>query len=187
MNESDAKYKSLIKRCKSGSKEAQRELYEGLFGLVFTVARRYLKDDTDAKDLTQECFIKLFDSLEKFSFKGSFEGWAARMATNMCLDHLKKSRPDFLDFEKAEFFLQSQVAESEDYEQIEEEYKRVKKALDHLPTGYKTVVIMYALQGYKHREIAELLDITVGSSKSMYARGKKLLLEKLKTTEYTNE
>ncbi len=187
MNESDAKYKSLIERCKSGSKEAQRDLYEGLFGLVFTVARRYLKNDFDAKDMTQECFIKLFDSLEKYTFRGSFEGWVARLTTNKCLDHLKKTHPDFLDFEKAEFFLQSQADESADAAQTEEDYKRVKGALDQLPAGYKSVVLMYALQGYKHREIAELLDITVGSSKSMYARGKQLLIENLKTTEYTNE
>lgn len=187
MNEPDDIYKSLIDRCKRGSTDAKRELYERLFGLVYKVSLRYLKDEHDAKDMTQDCFIKLFESLDKFNRRGSFEGWVATMTTNKCLDHLKRVRPDFLDFEKAELFLKTENDESYEREKFQSEHERVKKALDQLTDGYRTVVLMYALQGYKHREIAEILGIAEGTSKSMYARGKQILLDILKTTEYTNE
>lgn len=188
MDESNAKYKKLINRCKKGDRKALKDLYEEFYPLVYRVNMRYLKNEHDAKDMTQDCFLKLFDSLNKFNFKGSFQGWVARMATRQCLDYFRKAKLVVEDIENVEFQL---TAENKNPEKLMlkqmRESERVKEAMNMLPDGYRTVVLLYAVEDYKHREIAEMLDISVGTSKSMYSRGKKLLLELLKTTEYTNE
>lgn len=188
MDESNAKYKKLINRCRKGDQKALRDLYEELYPLVYRVNMRYLKNEHDAKDMTQDCFLKLFDSLKKFNFKGSFEGWVARMATRQCLDHFRRTKLEFEDIGNVDFQLKADDKNPKELmlKQMKES-ERVKEAINMLPDGYRTIVLLYAVEDYKHREIAEMLDITVGTSKSMYSRGKKHLLELLKTTEYTNE
>lgn len=138
---------------------------------------RYTKDHDRAQEVVQESFIKIFDKLDKFDFKGSFEGWMRRIMVNASIDAIRKrNRQPFLTDEEYVFNERSTVQEhdfDEDITKIKAEY--AMEAIQQLSPAYRTVFNLYVIENYSHKEIAEILDISEGTSKSNLAKAKQNL------------
>jgi RNA polymerase sigma-70 factor (ECF subfamily) len=163
----------LIERCKRGERLAQKTLYEKYAGKMFGLCKRYVKTIENAEEVLMEGFCKVFQKIDMYSGLGSFEGWIRRVLTNEALMFIRKnykfnehSELDNIQIEAVEISIEEQLAASD-----------ILKLLDELPTGYRTVFNLYVMEGYKHREIAELLGISINTSKSQLILAKKRLKE----------
>jgi len=168
----------LIKKCKKNNRNAQKYLYDTYSPVLFGICIRYSDNINDAEDILQEGFIKIFSYINNFEGKGSFEGWLKRIMVNTAITFYHKNlkhryHADIGEVQEVDFKY-SNFSES-DFTQ-EELLNVIKK----IPQGYKTVFNMYAIEGYKHKEIAEILGIDVNTSKSQYHRAKKAIQERLK-------
>ncbi len=161
----------LIEECLDGNPIAQRELYELYSPKMMAVCFRYASNREDAEDMLQEGFIKVYSQLSSFKGNGSFEGWIRRIIVNTCINTLKKNRKfdEVVDIEHA---FDASVKETV-HSLIQA--KQVTECIRLLPTGYKTVLNLYAIEGFSHREIGEMLDIAESTSRSQYTRAKALL------------
>ena len=153
--------KQLIKACVNNDSKAQRLLYEKYDARFFAVCKRYFTDIQQAEDALVKGFLKIFQNLQNYSFEGSFEGWMQRIMINECLMELRKNKIFHLNVDD---YSSSISSNQEASQQIEEE--DVMKLLDYLPEGCRLVFTLYVIEGYKHKEIAESLGITEGTSKS---------------------
>jgi len=170
MNEQD-----LIKGCLNGERQTQQILYEKYSGVLFGICRRYLKRYEDAEDVLLETFYKIFSNIRKYSGTGSFEGWMKRIAINESLMFLRKKNNLHLTIDSIAIQpVHHDLTEEKLYE------KDLLKLLDHLPPGYRTVFNLYVIEGYKHREIAELLGISINTSKSQLIQAKNKLRDLVK-------
>jgi len=181
--------RKIIQLCLEGNKEAENRLFILYVNRVYTICLRYCKQKEEAKDLMQECFISLFNNLSKYDeSKGEFEGWMYRVCTNVVLKKIKKKKHT-INISYPEY-----LPERTDYE-FEEEFDRISnqtllETIQELPEGYKQVLNLHVFEGLKHTEIADCLGITAATSRSQYARAKKLLranLEKKIVKKINNE
>lgn len=164
----------LIKSCLRGDSEAEKQLFFRFAPRVLTVCRRYVPQEAAARDLMQDCFVKMFDKLELYDeTRGDFGAWLYRLSTNTALSHLRKEKTGIeLTFPENLPDREPELTE-EDFDTIDNE--TLLAAIRELPDGYRNILNLYVFSGKKHREIAELLDISEGTSRSQYARAKKLL------------
>lgn len=166
----------IIKACKRNKPDAQRKLYELFSKKMFGVCLQYAKDYTEAEDILQDGFIKVFTKISQFDFKGSFEGWVRRIMVNCALERYRKQN------------LLYNVSEITDYDVRfayddalgEISSKELLGIIQELSPQYKVVFNLYAIEGYAHQEIAEMLGISVGTSKSNLSRARVILQEKVK-------
>jgi RNA polymerase sigma factor (sigma-70 family) len=165
----------LIQGCINGNRQMQEILYRQFSPKMYGVCLRYSGNAEDANDLLQEGFIKIFKSLVKFRGDGSFEGWMRRIFVNTSIEHFRK---------KVKLYNVSEVQENtiEDVElnvldSMAE--KDIILLVNELAPGYKAVFNMHVIEGYSHKEIAEILGITEGTSKSQLARAKGVLKKSL--------
>jgi RNA polymerase sigma factor (sigma-70 family) len=160
----------LIQACKNGVPSAQKELYSLLSPFLLGVSRRYFNDPTTAEDVMIESMYKILTKLDKYHGEGSFQGWARRICVNECLMLIRKQKV-FTDS------IDDSHLEIKDKEYIEGDImaQDILKLIDKLPAGYRTIFNMYVIEGYKHREIAEKLDISINTSKSQLILAKKKL------------
>ena len=167
----------LIDRCLKNDTLAQKQMYEWLSPRMFAVCLRYVGDREDAKDVLHDGFITLFAKLGSFKGDGSFEGWARRIFVTTALMHLRKK--DILKHsEQLDDFGMEVSYEAGVIEKMEA--KVLMQLVRQMPSGFRTVFNMYAIEGYSHQEIAKELDITEGGSRSQLSRAKIWLKEKLK-------
>lgn len=186
MDPSKEELAELIEACKKGERSAQKRVFEKFQPQLMGTCLRYTKDQDRAKDILQEAFIKIFSNIEKFEDTGSFEGWMRRVVVNTAIDHLRKKKNDhvFLGEDSSpEEHRDEQLDEEEDVKE-EEAFKQAKaqeiiEALQHLSPGYRAVFNLYVVENYSHKEIAEMLDINIGTSKSNLAKAKRNLRELL--------
>lgn len=164
------KEQEIIDRCKKGERLAQKLLYEWLSPRMYGVCKRYVKDIEDAQDVLLEAFYKVFDKIDTFKNEGSFEGWVRRIIVNEALMFLRKRHNFNMNIEISNIDLPS-VVNIQDELQGED----IMKLLDKLPIGYRTVFNMYVVEGYKHREIADILNISINTSKSQLILAKERL------------
>jgi RNA polymerase sigma factor (sigma-70 family) len=140
------------------------------------VCLRYAKDRDDAQDILHEGFMKVFDNLAKFSNKGSFEGWVRRIMVNMSIDHIRKNRQEYLivDTVYADKIAKKVADEPEDEDKLINSItqEEVMKAMQQLSPAYRAVFNLYIIEEYSHKEIADMLDISEGTSKSNLAKAK---------------
>ncbi len=166
----------LIKNCLKGKPSAQKKLYDLYAPKLMAVCYRYANNHSEAQDMLQDGFVKIFEKLDKYSGLGSFEGWMRRIVVNTALDSIRKNKKRLFhsDIDEVEFQLPRN-----DF--IEERLcaEDLMKVLHSIPIGYRTVFNLYAIEGYSHKEIAEQLSINVSTSKSQYSRAKALLREKI--------
>ncbi len=172
----------LIEKCKKGSARYQKVLYDRYACKIYPICYRYAKNEEDAKDILQETFIRVFNKLETFQDKGSFEGWIKRIAVNVAIRHYQNEikKIDQHDIERVpELHTDASVLSDLNAEEI-------LRTISELPNGYRIVFNMYALEGYSHKEIAETLNISEGASRSQLTRARQALMEILqpKTKEY---
>ena len=139
---------------------------------MFAICYRYAGNRQDAEDMLQESMVRIFSQIHQFQQKGSFEGWIRRVIVHTCINQLKKNKKfnDSVDITQAEHIL----SRSESIPSILQS-KEIIECIRSLPVGYRTVLNLYALEGYSHREISELLEIEEVTSRSQYNRAKNLL------------
>ena len=170
-------YGDLIRECLKGKRLAQKELYERLSSRMFSVCIRYVGDKEVAKDILHDGFITLFSKLSTFKGDGSFEGWARRIFVNTSLMHIRKA--DVLKLAEgldSKELIQVSINPTV-VEQLEA--KTLMKLVSEMPVGFRTVFNMYVIEGYNHQEIAKILDISEGGSRSQLSRARIWLQEKL--------
>jgi RNA polymerase sigma-70 factor (ECF subfamily) len=163
---------ALIAGCVRKEVSAQRALYDQYSPKMLAVCSRYALNREDAEDMLQEGFIKIFLQIKSYEGRGSFEGWIRRIVVHTCINHLKKYKKfqENLDLVHAHGL----PTRSESIPSIVQA-KQVSECIRQLPVGYRTVLNLYAIEGYSHREIAQILDIEESTSRSQYTRAKNLL------------
>lgn len=164
------KLDAILKGCKKQKASAQKELYDMYRDILFGICRRYVKSEQDAEDVFIEGFFKIYKNITSFKNEGSFEGWMKRIMINESLMFLRKRKHFHLSIEADNVQIKMEPVALHQLQ-----YNDVIKLLDLLPTGYRTVFNLYIVEGYKHREIAELLGISINTSKSQLILAKKKL------------
>ncbi|MDR0559050.1 MAG: RNA polymerase sigma factor [Prevotellaceae bacterium] len=166
----------LIEKCLKNDIRAQKKLYDKYAPLMMSVCLRYVRDRDVAQDILQEGFVKLFAKIPTYSGTGSFKGWMRKIFVNTALEYLRKN--DVLKY-SADISAAAAV-ESKTESAIEKiSADELMKCIMDLPTGFRTVFNMFAIEGYSHAEIAEKLGIQEGTSRSQYARARLLLQQKI--------
>jgi RNA polymerase sigma-70 factor (ECF subfamily) len=153
-----------------GDVRAQYQLYTLYSKAMYNICYRMTNQKEEAEDMLQESFSYAFSKLGSFRFESSFGAWLKRIVVNTCINHLKKKRVDLVYTEHQSDPISAD--ESVDYGEIRFQVKRVMKALEKLPEGYRIVFSLYLLEGYDHKEIAEILGVTESTSKSQFLRAK---------------
>lgn len=161
----------IIKGCLKGERQAQTKLYKSVAPKMFALCLRYAKDETEAEDILQDGFIKIFTCLSSYKSEGNFEGWMRRIFVNTALDRFRKKNPLYSVGEVYEVAKNATYNNSEDNMAVEELMELVHK----LPAGYKMVFNLFAIEGYSHKEISDSLGISEGTSKSQLARARIML------------
>lgn len=174
-----ALYNQLIESCKNNDRDAQYKLYNLLSGKMFAVCLRYAKHREAAEDLLQEGFVKVFTNIEKFRGEGSFEGWVRRIVVNTAIEHYRKSTKMYPIVNIDDLNKNIPWTNTSDELELEDLMNLINK----LSQGYKTIFNLYVVEGYAHKEIAEMLEISEGTSKSQLARARYLLMEMVKKSE----
>ncbi|MBT8296364.1 MAG: sigma-70 family RNA polymerase sigma factor [Gramella sp.] len=167
---------SLIKKASTGNRDAQQRIYEMHSPKMLSVCRQYIKDLHHAEEAMLNGFFKVFTHLKDFKEEGSFEGWIRKIMVRESISFLRQHKK--LDFPDD---LESETNEVSNNIKSEMDVAEIQSLIDSLPEGYKMVFVMYAVEGYKHAEIARMLQISEGTSKSQLFKARKMLQEKLKT------
>lgn len=170
----------IIEGCIKGDRKAQQQLHKMFYGKMLSVCYRYASDRDEAKDMLQDGFIKVFQRIKSFEFKGALEGWVRRIVVNNAIDHIRKKR-DFVVSSEDDTRLEnikdedSDLLDEENYSQLKAEI--ILNLIQKLSPAYKAVFNMYVLENMSHKEIADILGINVGTSKSNLAKAKARLKE----------
>lgn len=165
--------RELIEACKQNDRRAQQKLYSEYSDAMYNVCYRMLQNHADAQDVLQNSFIDVFRNLHKFKYESTPGSWIKRIVVNNCINFFRGRK---IHFEELKDYEPPPTIEPE-YEAIGVE--RIKKAISHLPEGYRVVLSLYLFEGYDHAEISQVLDITVSTSKTQYHRAKKKLRREL--------
>ncbi|MBN1767456.1 MAG: RNA polymerase sigma factor [Prolixibacteraceae bacterium] len=173
----------IIADCKAGKKKAQASLYRYYAPKLFGVSLRYSHDRTEAEDILHEAFVRIFEKIGQYKGTGSFEGWMHRIVVNFALEnHRKKNRlyvvEDISTYDNNE---NSTI----NHETLNEQH--LLQLIQQLPPRYKMVFNLYAIDGYSHKEIAEMLNISEGASKSNLSRARRILQTKVYETGFTEK
>ena len=169
----------LIIACKKQNAKAQRALYDKHASHMLGLCKRYIKGEMEAEDVMIKGFMKVFTKIDLFAGKGSFEGWMKRIMINEALGYIRKNKSMYLEME-------IEAADKEpDFDTLSTELEAMDllKMVNGLPSGYRTIFNLYAIEGYSHKEIAELLGISENTSKSQLSRARMHLQKKLLESE----
>ena len=165
----------LVNGCKKNDSVAQKIVYERFSRKMYAVCLRYVNTNFEAEDLMMTGFMRIFESIGQYENKGSFEGWIRRIMVNEALGYLRKHK---------NMYVQSNIENEtlpSDYSTNNEAFvaDELLTLVQELPAGFRTVFNLYAIEGYTHKEIAAMLDISEGTSKSQLSRARVLLQQRL--------
>ena len=163
----------LIEKCLKGDQRAQQALFEKFAGKMMSVCMRYAGDREKAQDLLQDGFVKVFVHLHKFKGEGSFEGWIRRTMINTALDELRKRNRLQIDADISEA---EHLAGGGEMSTSGLRVEEMMTIIQAMPTGYRTVFNMYAIEGYSHQEIANELGMSESTSKTQYRKARTYLM-----------
>ena len=166
--------KTLVKECLKQNSAAQRQLYEHFAPVMLAICYRYAKSMKDSEDILQEGFVKVYKYLPQYKFEGELGAWIRRIMVTTALNYLKRNKKYQQDLSFAELPLH---LVSDDNPAILLDGKELAELIRQLPTGFQTIFNLYAVEGYTHNEIGEILGISEGTSKSQYARARYLLIQ----------
>lgn len=172
-------YKELVKQAIEGNRRSQSELYDLLSPKMYAVCLWYAKNSEEAADIMQEGFIKMFRSMQQYKSTGSFEGWVRKIMVNTAIDTLKTSKKLFAYVTIEEIPEELEPESSTDYIIEKIGMKSLLEMVQNLPMVYRLVFNLYVFEGLKHKEIARLLNISVGTSKSNLFYARKSLQKKI--------
>jgi RNA polymerase sigma-70 factor, ECF subfamily len=173
--------KELIELAIDNNRHAQQQIYSKHSSKMLSVCRQYIKDLHQAEDVMITAFMKVFTNLKNFKHEGSFEGWIRRIMINECIS--------FIRVQKKVKFIEDEDYFEERYNNIESQFsvEDIQFLIDSLPDGYKMVFNLYCIEGYKHNEIASMLGINEGTSKSQLSHARKMLQDNvIKLKNYQN-
>jgi RNA polymerase sigma factor (sigma-70 family) len=162
---------SIIKAAAKGEKKAEKQLFEHFYPYVMSIALRYMHQEAEAEECLNDTFYKFFKSLKKFNSKMDLKPWVRRITVNVCIDALRKRKNGYQTLEIDHNTMDKNIGD----ELIIPENIAVLPLIQQLPDAYRTVFNLYVFEDYKHREIAQILGISEGTSKSNYARAKTLI------------
>lgn len=165
----------IIRKCLDGNRGAQTSLYNLFSSKMYGVCLRYSRDSSEAEDILQEGFVRVFTKLEQYEFKGSFEGWVRRIMVNTALEKIRKND---------RLFTVEELRQYESRESAEETLSTIAAAdllqlIQELPPRYRMVFNMFAIEGYSHTEIGEMMNISEGTSKSNLSRARVILQKRV--------
>ncbi|MBJ6368208.1 RNA polymerase sigma factor [Snuella sedimenti] len=171
--------KQLIEDCKANNTKAQGELYKLFSSKLFSVCLKYSRNYAEAEDNLQDAFLTIFDKIKQYKNKGSFEGWLKRIAINTALQRYRS--------EKVFNITNENTIEDNEIEIDEDSYSidYLLKIIQELPDRYRLVFNLYVLDGYSHNDIAGMLNINVGTSKSNLARARQILKKTIENHKAT--
>lgn len=169
----------LIEQCKHNDRSAQKAIYNQYGAVLLGICKRYLKNSEDANDVFLEGMFKIFDNIGTYKGEGSFEGWMKRIMVNECLMWLRKNNKlnRIVEWNQIDMPQEPKI-----YAKLALE--EMKDIIDELPQGYKNVFNMYVMDGFKHREIADILGISINTSKSQLILAKKKMQELIKKKDW---
>jgi RNA polymerase sigma-70 factor (ECF subfamily) len=173
--------KELIELAIENNRHAQQRLYSKFSPKMLSVCRQYIKDVHKAEDVMITAFMKVFANLKNFEHKGNFEGWIRRIMINECISYIR--------VHKKVTFIEEENYVEERYNNIESQFsvEDIQLLIDNLPDGYKMVFNLYCIEGFKHQEIAAILGINEGTSKSQLSHARKMLQDTIiKLKNYQN-
>lgn len=170
----------LVEDCRSGDRKAQYRLYRLYSRAMFNTCLRMLKNREDAEDVLQNSFVDVFTKLGMFRGDSTIGAWIKRIVINNCINFIKKRRILLTDLEQSRI---ENIPEESGGDEVKVDVAGIQDALYQLPEGYRVVFSLYAIEGYDHAEIAEILGTSVSTSKSQYSRAKKRMREILKDKE----
>jgi len=163
---------AILQGCLQNNATSQRELYTRYSPKMLAVCYRFAHNREDAEDMLQEGFIKVFSQIHTFRNQGAFEGWIRRIVVHTCINHLKKNKRFN---ESVDIIHANSIQVREETVPSIVQAKQIVECIRLLPMGYRTVLNLYAIEGYTHKEIAEMLDIEESTSRSQYTRAKQML------------
>lgn len=170
-------HKDIIEQSKAGNTAAQYKLYKLYAKAMFNIAYRMMNNREEAEDMLQEAFSHAFAKLKSFRYESSFGSWIKRIVINHCLNEIKRRKADLQFFDDMSAFNEQK---DEDGYEAGLSIESVRKAMEFLPSGSKMIFSLYLLEGYDHREIAQILKVSESNSKSQYMRAKQKVKEILK-------
>lgn len=169
----------LVDGCRKGDRKMQHELYQRFADRMFAICLRYAQGQQEAEDVLQEAFIKIFDKIEQFRGDASLAGWIKRIVINTALNS-----------QRSKLYMYPMVDVESMYNMADQEltlsahrYQDLLKLVQELPSGCRVIFNLFGIEGYSHKEIATLLEISEGTSKSQYARARQLLQERIEALE----
>ncbi len=165
--------RELLLECQRNDRNAQRKVYEKMAGKLYSVCRRYLKNDEDIEEALADSFYKIFTRISQLQNPDIFEAWARKIAVNECLQKLRAARELHISLEEDHVFTIDSSLESGSSE------KDILSLLNFLPEGCRAIFNLFAIEGYPHKEIASMLSISEGTSKSQLNFARKRLQELL--------
>jgi len=188
--ENREKFREIVEGCIANNRKCQEQLFKLFYGKMLSACLRYIPDRDSAQEVLQEGFIKVFDKIGAFDHKGSLEGWIRRIVVNTAIDQIRKSKKDpFRTDQDDDFKLGASdpMVEMEELQLLELKAELAMEAIQKLSPAYRTVFSLYVLEDYSHKEIAEKLGISEGTSKSNLAKAKmnlqRILIEKYSYVE----
>ena len=172
--------KELIELAVENNRHAQQKIYSKFAPKMLSVCRQYIKDVHQAEDIMITAFMKVFTNMKNFEHKGSFEGWIRRIMVNECISFIRAN--------KKVKFIEDENYTEESFNNIESQFsvEDIQFLIDNLPEGYKMIFNLYAIEGFKHHEIATLLGISEGTSKSQLSNARKVLQDNIKKLKNYN-
>lgn len=186
--ENKALLEKIIKGCLQNDRRSQEELFKLYYGKMLGVCMRYSRDRDTAEEILQEGFIKIFDKLSAFDYKGSFEGWMRRIMANTAIDSIRRSKKNPTLSDNDEDFklgTEDPVVKQEEIEFVGLKAEMAMEAIQELSPAYQAVFNLYVIEEYTHKEIAEILGISEGTSKSNLSKAK-LNLQKILKDKFMN-
>ncbi len=173
-------HRNIVEKCKRGNRQAQFELYRLYSKAMYNICLRMVKNDLDAEDILQNSFVDVFSKLHTFKFQSSVGAWIKRIVINNCINHLKRNKVYFEELENRH----TNIIEEPIMEDGKMNVDLINQAIYELPDGYRIVFTLYLLEGYDHKEIAQILSISEATSKSQYSRARKKIKEIIKTKRF---
>lgn len=169
----------LVQRCRKGERKAQYELYQLYKDRVFNIAYRMANSQQDAEDITQMAFVRVFKKIDSFRGDSAFSSWVYRLTVNICINHFRreKRKKELVVHELSELATNLKILKTN--EQASKMKPFLEKAIRALPAGYRMIFVLYDIEGYKHEEIAEMMNISEGTSKSQLHKARKELKQYL--------
>lgn len=165
--------RELLLECQRSDRNAQRKVYEKMAGRLYAVCRRYLKSDEDIEEVLADTFYKIFTKIGQLQNPDTFEAWARKITVNECLQKLRTHKALFISLEENQIDTSESSTESLSLE------KDILNLLNFLPEGCRAIFNLFAIEGYPHKEIATMLSISEGTSKSQLNFARKKLQELL--------